>query len=151
MAHRFLIGLAIAAAVGFFKWQDWRSARARRAEERRLGERGDRSLIWSDDARYRPDRSWVAPVAIVATLAAWGFFGGNNARNHYVRPYCLYGAKSQAQLDGCMSHVTSEEINDLDTQAARFGRGDTSDCLDDSGPFCADASKWNSIDPSGYE
>ncbi len=49
-----------------------------------------------------------------------------------------------------MSHVTNDDINNLDTQAARFGRGDTSNCLADAGPFCADASKWNSLDPSDY-
>ncbi len=83
-------------------------------------------------------------------FAVVGLQGSNSARNHYVRPYCLYGAKSQAQLDGCMSHVTNDDINNLDTQAARFGRGDTSNCLADAGPFCADASKWNSLDPSDY-
>jgi hypothetical protein len=143
-----LIGVGIAVGVVLFKWQNWRQARAIRAEEHRARQRGEHGTIWSDDARFRPERSWVAPVAILAAFATYGFVDASRARDNYVRPYCLYGAQSHAQLDGCMSHVTSDDINDLDTPAAQFGRGETSDCLEDSGPYCADASKWNSLEPS---
>jgi hypothetical protein len=64
-----------------------------------------------------------------------------------LRAYCLYGSRSQAQLDGCMSHVTTDDINRRDTQAARFARGDTSDCLEDAGPFCERAAQWNAVEP----
>ncbi len=143
-----LLGLAIAGGAAFFKWQEWRSERARRAEERRRRSDGEHGYVSSSDPRFRADRSWVAPVVILAGFGVYGFIDGKSARDHYVLPYCMYGARSQAQLDGCMSHVTSEEINDLETQAARFARGDTSDCLSDSGPFCEDAAKWNTIEPS---
>jgi hypothetical protein len=49
-----------------------------------------------------------------------------------------------------MSHATSEDINDLNTHAAQFGRGETSECLDDAGPLCAGAARWNALDPSDY-
>jgi len=143
-----LTGVAIAMAVGWFKWQDRRNDDARDKEVRRLREQGESSTVSSTDPRFLPDRSWVAPVAIVLVFAGYGAFDAHNARDNYVRPYCLYGAQSQAQLDGCMSHVTSEDINALDTQAATFAAGQTSDCLDDSGPFCEQAAQWNSLDPN---
>lgn len=146
-----LIALGVAIGVGFFELQNRRSDRARRYEERRLRESGESTSVTRSDSRFQPDRSWVAPAVIIAAWAGFGFLNGQRARDNYVLPYCLYGAQSRAQLDGCMSHVTSNEINELETQAARFARGETSDCLDDSGPFCADASKWNALDPSDYQ
>src|SRR4051812_27428833 len=68
-----VIGAGIAIGAGVFKWQDRRLARAIRAEERRLRDRGESAVIWSDDPRYKPDRSWVAPVAILAVFAGYGF------------------------------------------------------------------------------
>lgn len=125
-----LLAAACGTAAGFWYWQDWRDRKAR----------------GSGDYSHDPDRSWVAPVAIVGVLAVLGFIGGLSTRDGYIRLYCLYGSVSAAQLDGCMGHVNSDEINGRDTQAARFARGETSECLNDAGPYCADASKWNAIE-----
>jgi hypothetical protein len=53
-----------------------------------------------------------------------------------VARYCEYGAVSQAQLDGCESHVTADEIDARDTNAARYAKGKLNSCEADSGPFC---------------
>jgi hypothetical protein len=50
-----------------------------------------------------------------------------------------------------MSHVTTDDINKLDTQAARFARGETSDCLENSGPYCEDAAHWNTVEPDDLQ
>jgi hypothetical protein len=41
------------------------------------------------------------------------------------------------KLAGCLDHVTDGQINRLQTDAARFARGDLWQCLSDAGPFCA--------------
>lgn len=50
--------------------------------------------------------------------------------------YCEYGAVSAAQLTGCIDHVTFEDVDRLDTNAARYARGEIDVCLADAGPFC---------------
>lgn len=146
------VGLIVAAVVGAGVGAYWLQERwcenARAAEARRLRHgTGNYAHVHVHDPRFEPDRSWVAPVAILCVAAIWGAAAGSRTRDNYVRPYCMYGAQSQAQLDGCMGRVTADDINRLDTQAARFARGDTSECLDDAGPFCADAAKWNTYEP----
>ena len=54
----------------------------------------------------------------------------------YVEDYCAYGAVSQAQLDGCIDHVTPQTVDDYDTNAAEYARGELEECLGDAGPFC---------------
>jgi hypothetical protein len=53
-----------------------------------------------------------------------------------VSAYCHYGAVSEAQLNGCIDHVGTEQIDRLDTNAARYARGELDECLADAGPFC---------------
>jgi len=53
-----------------------------------------------------------------------------------VEDYCAYGAVSQAQLDGCIDHVTPQTVDDYDTNAAEYARGELEECLGDAGPFC---------------
>lgn len=36
---------------------------------------------------------------------------------------CKYGSRSQAQVNGCLSHVDSHDIERLNTDAAKFARG----------------------------
>jgi hypothetical protein len=43
---------------------------------------------------------------------------------------------SQAQLDECVNHVSSDYIDKHETDATRFARGGPQDCLADAGPFC---------------
>jgi hypothetical protein len=48
-----------------------------------------------------------------------------------------------------MNHDSADDIDRLESHAARFARRETSECLEDSGPFCADAAKWNDYEPPG--
>jgi hypothetical protein len=50
--------------------------------------------------------------------------------------YCEYGSVSQAQLDGCIEHVTTEDIRRLSTHAALYAESGLDECLADAGPFC---------------
>ena len=127
----FLVALCIATAFAHYWWQDLR-ARPRFPYRTRPED---------------PRRAWVAPVAIVLVACVWGVGLGARARDNYLRPYCMYGARSAAQLDGCMAHVHTDDIDPLDTQAARFARGETNECLADAGPYCASASRWNTVEP----
>jgi hypothetical protein len=145
------VAIAVLAAVGYYRWQDRDQERARLAEERRLREDDKYAQITFDDPRFRPNRSWVAPVAIVLVAAVWGVGAGASGRDNYLRAYCEYGSRSAAQLAGCMRHVNTDDINKRDTQAARFARGENSNCLADAGPYCEGASSWNTIDPSDLQ
>ena len=53
-----------------------------------------------------------------------------------VERYCSYGAVSEAQLQGCLSNVTEDEIYPLTTNAAEYSRGQILTCEADAGPFC---------------
>lgn len=128
-----LLAAAIGGCVVFYRWQDVRAERLRGSTSRPVGL-----------ARW-----WLAPAVILAAFCAMGAQAGFSGRDSYLRAYCDYGARSQAQLDGCMSHVTTDDINKRDSQAARFARGETRECLGDAGPYCAHAARWNGVDPSG--
>lgn len=73
-------------------------------------------------------------VCVVAGLSAGCATGGSDL----VYDYCAYGAVSEAQLDGCVEHVTPEVVDGYDTNAAEYARGELDSCLDDAGPFCED-------------
>jgi hypothetical protein len=82
-------------------------------------------------------------VALVVIGISWliGLFSGLDARDHELGYYCKYGATSQAQLDDCMASVTTDDIEKLETPAARFAYGETTECGRGSGPFCPKAAK----------
>ncbi len=65
---------------------------------------------------------------LVLTLAACG--------QSRVETYCSYGAVSEAQLQGCIEHVTEADIDNRSTNAADYARGELDNCLYDSGPYC---------------
>lgn len=87
------------------------------------------------------------PLVVVAALVfgAWalGLVSGLDDRDHQLGYYCRYGAASQAELDRCMKRVDTDEIDALDTPAARFARGETSVCGPTAGPYCAAAARDN--------
>jgi hypothetical protein len=87
--------------------------------------------------------TWVIVTATFILGSVYGLVAGLDARDHDLGDYCKYGAQSQAQLDGCMGHVTTDDIDRLHTPAARFARGETSECGRGSGPYCAEAAKSN--------
>lgn len=73
-------------------------------------------------------RALVLIVAVAAT--ACGHTGD------LIDDYCAYGAVSLAQLRGCEDHVDASHVMGLDTNAARYARGELDRCLADAGPFC---------------
>jgi hypothetical protein len=88
-------------------------------------------------------RRWPTVAGIFVLGIVFGLVAGLDARDHELGSYCKYGAKNHAELERCMSHVTTDDIDKLDTHAARFARGVTSECGADSGPYCAEAAKFN--------
>ena len=60
-----------------------------------------------------PVATAVAVEALEDTGAIDNFTGGDK-----VRRYCYYGAKSRAQLNGCLSHVTILDVDTRFTNAA---------------------------------
>lgn len=59
----------------------------------------------------------VATVcALVLALSACG--------NDIVARYCSYGAVSDAQYQGCVDHVTVDDVRSRDTPAARYALGE---------------------------
>jgi hypothetical protein len=90
--------------------------------------------------RFGDDKqTWIgSPIAVLLVALAIGTFVGINERaSGKLRRYCEYGVVSRAQLAGCLDHVTDSQIDRLQTDAARFARGDLWQCLSDAGPFCA--------------
>ena len=80
-------------------------------------------------------RTRAALLLMSLALASCG--GGSSASSDDpILDYCSYGAVSQAQLDGCIEHVPTSQVNGLDTDAARYAKGQLDRCLSDSGPFC---------------
>jgi hypothetical protein len=72
---------------------------------------------------------------------AFGWIEGWDNRDNYVGPYCRYGATSKGELDSCLSHVNSDDIDKLHTNAAKFARGVIDECRADAGPYCAAEAK----------
>ena len=72
-------------------------------------------------------------IAVVLSTALFTF---GCSYDDQVARYCGYGSVSQAQLDGCESHVTSDQVDSYQTNAGRFARGELGQCLADSGPYC---------------
>jgi hypothetical protein len=77
-------------------------------------------------------------------LLAFGFAwalsacGSGLDADRMVIDYCMYGARSEAQLEGCIDHVTADEVKRRDSNAARWARNG-GECLGDAGPFCRKA------------
>ena len=77
-------------------------------------------------------------VLLAGPVSGW-LAGYRNRTEGYLYDYCSYGAVSDAQLDGCLNHVTDEVIDRRDTNAARFAKEQLHECLADAGPFCTHA------------
>jgi hypothetical protein len=81
-----------------------------------------------------------APVIVILAGAVLGAWPGEIARDRgELNDYCRYGVVFSTELQGCLDHVTTGRIDHLDTNAARFARGQLKSCLADAGPFCAQA------------
>lgn len=75
-------------------------------------------------------------LVLVFAGCAWGLISGWDDRDNYLQPYCRYGAASTAELERCLARTRSDDIDRLDTPAARFARGETTECGRDAGPLC---------------
>lgn len=91
-------------------------------------------LLTNHIPRYGRLVRFVGRGAVVLMLALGGC-GDGYMDDALVEDYCTYGAQSQAQLDGCIEHVTPEQVRQATTPAARWAR-DGGDCLQGSGRFC---------------
>jgi hypothetical protein len=100
-------------------------------------------VAWVLTRRYphrgRPPafRFWIT-AAFVFGIASYLMIMELQSSDRLVSDYCSYGAVSQAQLDGCKSHVTANEVRGRNTPAAHFAKSGSSDdvCGAISGPFC---------------
>jgi hypothetical protein len=54
-----------------------------------------------------------------------------------ISDYCAYGAVSKSQLLHCYYNVRIEEVQERDTNAAKWARHELNECLVDSGPYCS--------------
>jgi hypothetical protein len=92
-------------------------------------------------AELRFDRGLAYNVPVIATVIALAYgtaLGIQERATGELRDYCAYGAVSRAQLTGCLDHVTDQQIERLQTDAAQFATGQIDTCLTDAGPYCAD-------------
>jgi hypothetical protein len=55
----------------------------------------------------------------------------------FVGLYCVYGSVSEVQYDGCLQHVSLEEVLHRHTDAAEYAMGNRTTCGYDAGPGCA--------------
>lgn len=76
--------------------------------------------------------AWLAPCVIALVLL------GCAGDEGLVERYCRYGAVSEAQLEGCRSHVSPDDVRARQTHASQYAFGDLKDCLSDAGPFCTE-------------
>jgi Ca2+/Na+ antiporter len=90
-------------------------------------------------------RGPLVTFCIVAVVAAVFIWTSHDSAQSTIRDYCGYGARSEAQFDGCVSHVHFREIEHRHTNAARFARGEINHCLTDSGPLCARYASWRDV------
>jgi hypothetical protein len=78
-------------------------------------EKGSYRSFWEDIALKR------FPQVLVVGVIAYGLYLGHVSRLHgTVADYCAYGAVSRTQLDDCRDHVSRDDVERLDTNAARF-------------------------------
>jgi len=95
--------------------------------------------VLTGTAAVTSKRSVVVACACVLLSGCGGSPGDPPSESDpaiYVEDYCAYGAVSQAQLDGCIDHVTPGTVDGYDTNAAEYARGELGECLGDAGPFC---------------
>jgi hypothetical protein len=78
----------------------------------------------------------IALVAVVAIALSLGACG-TSEDDLLVSDYCEYGARSEAQFEGCKDHVTAEQVRARNTPAARWAKHGGY-CGTDAGPMCFD-------------
>jgi hypothetical protein len=78
----------------------------------------------------------------IVLLCAWLLAGcgetelGTRTEPNLIGEYCAYDAMSTEMLVECIDHSRRRHILRVDTNAARYARGELDRCLGDAGPFC---------------
>jgi hypothetical protein len=85
-----------------------------------------------------PSASFAVAAAIMLGFFSYSMVTERRSADRLVNDYCSYGAVSVAQLAGCKSHVTANQVRDRDTPASHFAQRDSDECAEGSGPFCDD-------------
>jgi hypothetical protein len=78
----------------------------------------------------------VVAILLLAGVAVWVYAHRDTGTGTSLRRYCEYGSVSEAQFAGCLNHVTEDQINARNTDAARFAKGKLDACLATAGPIC---------------
>lgn len=73
-------------------------------------------------------------LAAMVVLVLWSAGCGGTNRKEWVDAYCYYGARSESQIDGCLSHVTVRQV-ERSSSAAAF-------CARDGGDACSGAGRY---------
>jgi uncharacterized membrane protein len=103
------------------------------------------AIAWVLSERYRynerpPLHRFMVGLTVVGIALSYFTLTSIQHAHRVVNDYCAYGSVSKAQLNGCKSHVTANDVEARDTHAARFAESGSSDevCGARSGPFCED-------------
>jgi hypothetical protein len=143
-----LIVIAGFLAFGVYRWQERRSDREGNEWDAAAL---DARLAWQEDhpegkylegyvepkrPDFGPNRWWLPPVIVVFVIVGFEWNLARELRGGEITDYCSYGAASEAQLHECINHVSTDYIDTLDTNAARFARAGEHVCLEDAGPYC---------------
>ena len=93
----------------------------------------------------RERRRYVLISVLVLAFMGWGLW--STARSRQVAHYCQYGSVSRSQYEGCIDHVSYGDVQDSDSNAARYARDELDECLEDAGPMCSDADTEPLLEP----
>jgi hypothetical protein len=96
-------------------------------------------------------RRLAGGMVVAAITLGFGVFLIDDERrsaDRIVSDYCSYGAVSEAQLEGCKSHVSYRYVESSNTPAAQFAKGGSSEaeCGSSSGPFCQRVLNYRYLD-----
>ncbi len=109
-----IAGMAYAAMIAYLHdwWRDW-------------------GRDWGKQIRVHRFLYLSAPL--VCACVAWLVWvsaipGARDLGRNYVGGYCAWGAVSERQFRECLNHVTIDEVDRLDTVAAKFARREHHPC-----------------------
>lgn len=80
-----------------------------------------------------------APLIVICGLLFVSIFEYPDARDwgkNLVGNYCAWGAANNRQFEGCVNHVTLEQVERLNTPAAKFAKDSESRCGEARGVYC---------------
>ena len=90
---------------------------------------------------------WPARITLIIAIAGAALTLFISTAPSTVDDYCSYGATSVPQYRGCVDHVSREDVEAIDSNAARYARGEIDECLADAGPQCSAREPWFRVLP----